>query len=81
MLEEETEKLTKELNQNKALLTEERSRSENELEKLKQTYETKCNQLNDEKNHLKKEVDQIKDDKRNFEIEIEKHESIKNVLH
>ncbi|KAL6626103.1 hypothetical protein U3516DRAFT_777207 [Neocallimastix sp. 'constans'] len=80
MLEEETEKLTKELNQNKALLTEERSRSENELEKLKQTYETKCNQLNDEKNHLKKEVDQIKDDKRNFEIEIEKHESIKNDL-
>jgi len=79
MLEEEAERLTNELNQAKELLNKERSRSNSELEKLKQIYEIRCNRLNDEKNVLKREVDQIKDDKREFEIEIEKHKSMKNV--
>jgi len=79
MLEEETERLTQELNQAKELLTKERSRSNSELEKLKQIYEIRCNRLNDEKNILKREMDQIKDDKREFEIEIEKYKTMKNV--
>jgi len=80
MLEEETERLTQELNQAKELLTKERSRSNRELEKLKQIYEIRCNRLNDEKALLKREMDQIRDDKREFEIEIEKYKTIKTVI-